>query len=116
MLPSFSDLLAQTAPSPTDPLTLFFQLGISGAVALVFFFWQRDTAKQRDKAIEQLSQFTIALQEMRESVNRSTAAHEAAATAMSQMTGVLRERPPTRLLINRLTDAVETIEQMSKKG
>jgi Tfp pilus assembly protein PilN len=107
-------VIGQLAPSTSDPFGLVSQLGIAGLIGVVLWLWQRDTAKSRDKAVDQLTQQIAGLNELKSAVDRSTEAHKAATQAMSQMIELLKERPPSRALINRLEEAVDRIEAMNR--
>lgn len=79
---------------PTDPITLFFQLGISGVVAVVVWLWQRDTARQRDRLASQLEAMIAAYGELKAASVASAEAARASAAASNEMTRMLEYRWP----------------------
>lgn len=70
---------AQAAAPSTDPIELLKSLGVGALVAVPVYLWQRDTAKQRDKAMDQLAAQT-------EAIRQNTEAQRAVAAAVNDIT------------------------------
>lgn len=84
--PTVGRFLADVAdPTASDPLSLLKSLGVGGILVLPFYLWQRDTAKQRDKAMDQLEAQTAAVRE-------STQAQRAVAAAVEKLSDRLQGR------------------------
>jgi hypothetical protein len=82
--------------APGDPTSFLPSLGIGGAVAAVLYLWQRDTAKQRDRALDQVAELIPAMRDLRTVVEASVAATKASTDAMEEMTKMMEYRWPTR--------------------
>ena len=85
-------LAAETAT--TDPLGLLTLIGVGGLLAAVVYLWQRDTAKQRDKAMDQLAELVVAIRDVNSSVKESTEAHKASREAYEELTEMMFPRGP----------------------
>lgn len=104
----------QVAPT-SDPATTFTSLGAAGLVAVAIYFWQRDTAKQRDKAMDVLATLSNGLNDLRQSVEKSNEAHLASAKATQEMTRALEKVPPSETWY-RLVSTLERIERNRGNG
>ena len=108
-LNQFTPLLAQTVDSP-DPASLFTSLGVGGVVAVVLYLWQRDTAKQRDRAVQIVEQLAPLIADVRNAVQISNEAHKAAAHAAQSMSEAL-SRVPSNETLTRVKIALEGVER-----
>jgi threonine dehydratase len=79
--------------SGADPFSLFTSIGVGGLIAGVTYLWQRDTAKQRDRALDVVSTLTSGMLEIRQAIDKSNEAHLASSTAMREMTSALKSMP-----------------------
>jgi hypothetical protein len=86
--------LLSTDVASGDPISLFTSLGIGGIIAAVTYMWQRDTAKQRDKAMDLLTALSEGIRDIRTSVDKSTEAHREGTAATREMLQVLESLPP----------------------
>lgn len=102
-------IAAQVSSSP-DPLSFFTSLGVGGMVAVVMYLWQRDTAKQRDRAVELLEERTETLNHILTAIESSTQAHKDGTAAARAMTDLLGDMP-TREEWFRLRQALEDSER-----
>jgi hypothetical protein len=105
-------LVAQTTDSG-DPVSLFTSLGVGGVVAVVLYLWQRDTAKQRDRAVSVVEQLAPLIAEVRTAVQLSNEAHRASASAAQSMSESLA-RVPSDEVLTRLRVALERVERMQE--
>lgn len=80
--------------APADPLGLLTSIGVGGLLAAVVYLWQRDTAKQRDKAMDQLAVVTTVMPALQHAVEQSTEAQKAATVAVNEMTQWMKYRGP----------------------
>ena len=101
-------VVAQVVPTSGDPLQTFTSLGIGGSLAIVVYFWQRDTAKQRDKAMDALAEATKGLEQVKQSVDRAAAVHERGSEVTSQMVDLMKGMPPRETWVH-ITDALERL-------
>jgi threonine dehydratase len=76
-----------------DPFTLFSSVGIGGLIAGVTYLWQKDTAKQRDKALDVVATLTSGMLEIRQAIDKSNESHVMSSTAMRDMTAALKTVP-----------------------
>lgn len=83
--------------APADPVGLLTSIGVGGLIAIVVYLWQRDTAKQRDKAMDQLAESILVGRDLRAAVEQGTEATKAATKAMTEMTEMLHWRWPKDL-------------------
>jgi hypothetical protein len=109
-------LFAQVTPS-SDPFSFFTSLGVGGGFALIVWLWQRDTAKQRDHAMQLLTDYladhTEALREIRTAIDLSTDAHEKGTNAAEAMIDTLKGMPPRETWV-RVIDALDRREGRSR--
>lgn len=96
VIPSLGQRVALLAAdaTPADPLGLLTSIGVGGLLAAVVYLWQRDTAKQRDKAMDQLAASTSVTRDLQHAVEQSTDAQRAATAAVTEMTEMLKYRWP----------------------
>jgi hypothetical protein len=80
--------------TPADPLGLLTSIGVGGLLAAVVYLWQRDTAKQRDKATDQLTMSIPVIQGLQHAVEQGTEATKASTAAMTEMTELMKYRWP----------------------
>lgn len=106
----FLPFLAQTTDGG-DPISLFTSLGVGGVVAVVLYMWQRDTAKQRDRAVQVVEQLAPLIAEVRTAVQLSNEAHKASASAAKAVSESLQRVPSDEVLV-RLRVALERVEKM----
>lgn len=79
-----------------DPLGLLTSIGVGGLLAAVVYLWQRDTAKQRDKATDQVAETIPLIQALQQVVQQNTEAQKAATDSVNEMIEMLRYwSPPT---------------------
>jgi threonine dehydratase len=76
-----------------DPLSLFASIGVGGLVAGITYLWQKDTAKQRDRALDVVQTLTSGMLEIRQAIDKSNEAHLASSAAMREMTSALKAMP-----------------------
>lgn len=100
-------VLAQVTPS-VDPIQTFTSLGIGGSLAIVVYFWQRDTAKQRDKAMDALAEATKGLEAVKQSVDKAADVHQRGSEVTSEMIDLLKSMPPRETWL-RVEDALERL-------
>ena len=110
VVPLAGGLVAQAAGGTDPALGLFTSLGVSGAVAVVLYLWQRDTAKQRDKAMESLATLQPLMVEIQHALNKSNEAHVAGTEATKAITAALREMPAPEVWF-RIVAAIERRER-----
>ena len=102
---------AQVAPtSGSDATALVTQLGAFGSAALALYLWQRDTGKQRDRAMAVVEQQTPILVEMRDVMRSASENLRATASAMEAMSKLF-ERVPSEAEITRMRDALAIVEK-----
>lgn len=112
---SFVPLVAQTTTDGgSDPVSLFTSLGVGGVVAIVLYLWQRDTAKQRDRAVTVVEQLAPLIAEVRTAVQLSNDAHRASAAAAHAMSESLA-RVPTDEVLTRVKVALEEVEDLMRR-
>jgi hypothetical protein len=100
-------IVGQAAPS--DPVTTFAQLGITGLVSLVLFLWRQETARKLDQATKLNEQLIPLMTRVLDVVQASNAAHENSATAMNAASESLK-RVPTEETFTRIKVALERSE------
>jgi hypothetical protein len=100
-------VIGQTAPS--DPVTTFAQLGITGLVSLVLFLWRQETARKLDQATKLNEQLIPLMTRVLDVVQASNAAHENSARAMNAASESL-QRVPTEETFTRIKVALERSE------
>lgn len=106
--------LAQTTDGVgSDPISVFTSLGVGGIVAVVLYLWQRDTAKQRDRAVQVVEQLAPLIAEVRTAVQLSNEAHKASAHAAQAMSESL-QRVPSDEVLTRVKIALERVEAQQR--
>lgn len=84
-------LIAQAVPN--DPTSNFLSLGVAGLLATMAMLWQRDTAKQRDRALDTLAQTQPLLEQIKEALVQSTEAHRAGIEASREASRAIHDLP-----------------------
>jgi threonine dehydratase len=84
-------VIAQTVSG--DPFTLFSSIGVGGLIAGIVLLWQKDTAKQRDKALDVVATLTSGMLEIRQAIDKSNESHVMSSQAMREMTAALKAMP-----------------------
>ncbi len=100
--PSVVAVLAQATPGGgggDDPIGLITNLGVAGLVGIVAYMWQRDTAKQRDKAMETLTSYQPILSNVDHALTESSRANAASAAALERTADVVQGLPTAEQMV-----------------
>lgn len=109
-------LVSQTGPPDvTDPVSWFTSLGVAGIVAFVVWMWQRDTAKQRDRAQKSWEELNPVLSSVLEAIRQSTEAHKASIEAQKSTIDAIGNIPSVETW-TRIKLALEYVEDSRKKS
>lgn len=103
-------IAVETTP---DPISLATQLGVAAITVGLALAWQRDTAKQRDRAIATNESIAPVLVEIRDALRSNAQAFHESADATTKATAALA-RGISEAEATRLRDALDRAEHRQR--